>query len=87
MTMAERMHKKASETRARLDVLDGAHKKLKGYRDPRKIREVMQESFMRDAIKLAIAEDVLAKPQLYGEDVAAEYRQRVSDYLGEEVAL
>ena len=85
--MAERMHKKASETRSRLAVLAGAKKREKGYKNPERIREVMQESFMRDAIKLAIAEDVMAKPQLYGEDVAAEYRRWVSEYLGEEVEL
>lgn len=87
MTMAERMHKQAVTTRSRLAVLAGAKKRVKGYKNPERLREVIEEGIMRDAIKLAIAEDVLAKPQLYGDDVAREYCQRVADYLGQEVEL
>lgn len=85
--MAERIHRQALTTRSRLAVLRGAKNRVKGYKNPERIREVIEESIMRDSIKLAIAEAVLGNPQLYGEDVAREYRQRVSDYLSSEVEL
>jgi len=87
VTMAQRIHEKATAMRSRLAVLQGARDKGKHYPNPEKLRAVMEESLMHDAIKLAIAEDVLAKPQLYGSDVAFEYRQRVADYIGEDVEL
>lgn len=87
MILAERIHKAATDARARIAVLNGAKHRGKGYPNPEKIRKVITDHLLRDAIKLAIAEDVMANPRFYGKDVADEYRQRVKDYLGEEVEL
>ena len=51
----------------------------KRYGKPGEVREAMRARFLTDALKLAIAEAVFARPKLYGADMVEAYMRRCKE--------
>jgi len=67
---------------SRIDMVLRSKSELKLLGDPKKIRRNIRASFTYDAIKLAIAEEIMANPPLYGHQFKDAFERRCREVLG-----